>query len=165
MKTIEISDEMYEKLIAIGTEMTTQDPRGTRMPHLFQIRELKEVPAYEGNGDRVIWVHYGETLSEDEVKKIVKKEMKLKGSYKDVELTDWGNRDWLSDNNYDSYDVQDQMVFNNAFFTAKACQEHIDANHYHYTQPIVYLNHSWRNPEMETISEFLCNIVGKNNHK
>jgi len=42
MKTIEVSDEMYEKLVSIGTEMTTQDPRGTKMTHLFQVRDYKK---------------------------------------------------------------------------------------------------------------------------
>jgi hypothetical protein len=46
MKTIEISDEMHAKLIELATEMTTQDPLGTRMPHMFQIRDWKKV--YDG---------------------------------------------------------------------------------------------------------------------
>jgi hypothetical protein len=43
MATIEISDEMHAKLIELATEMTTQDMRGTRMPHMFQIRDYKQV--------------------------------------------------------------------------------------------------------------------------
>jgi len=170
MKTIEVTDEMYEALISIGTEMTTQDMRGTQMPHLFQIRQIKEVPAYEGNGDKHIWIDRDhDQFEEDELQKIIKKELKLKGSYKDIKLAGWQanfeTEEWLRVRGYSSYDVDEKMEFSNAFFTAKACQDHIDLNHYHYTQPVVYLNSSWRNPEMETISEFLCNIVGKTNHK
>lgn len=49
----------------------------------------------------------------------------------------------------------------NCFLTEKACKEHIESNHYHYTDPKDYLNHAWRNPEMELISKFLCGLVGK----
>ena len=55
-KTIEISDEMYDKLIELANEMTTQDPRGTRMPHMFQIRDWKRVYDWELNGNTQIFV-------------------------------------------------------------------------------------------------------------
>ena len=55
--------------------------------------------------------------------------------------------------------------FSNCFLTAKAAQEHLDANDYHYHKNAdVYLNHAWRNPEAELVSEFLCRLVGKNLH-
>lgn len=170
MKTIEIEDEMYDALMELSKEMTTQDMLGTQMPHLFQVRQMKEVPAYEGNGDRIVWLGYDrDVIDEDELQKLIKKEFKLKGSYKDVKLSGWQadseTEEWLKENGYSSYDVSDEMEFSNSFFTAKACQSHIDLNHYHYTEPIVYLNSSWRNPEMEMVSEFLCNLTGKTNHK
>lgn len=68
MKTIEIADEVYDKLISLATEMTTQDPRGTRMPHMFQIRDWKKQYDWNLNGDTTIWVDdYGleiETIEE-----------------------------------------------------------------------------------------------------
>ena len=56
MKTIEVSDEVYAKLIELANEMTTQDPRGTRMPHMFQIRDWKKVYDESGNGDHPFWL-------------------------------------------------------------------------------------------------------------
>lgn len=56
MKTIEVSDEIYAKLIELATEMTTQDPRGTRMPHMFQIRDWKRVYDWDLNGDTRVWI-------------------------------------------------------------------------------------------------------------
>ena len=56
MKKIEISNEMYDKLMELATEMTTQDPRCTRMPHLFQIRDWKRVYDWNLNGDTRCWV-------------------------------------------------------------------------------------------------------------
>jgi hypothetical protein len=47
------------------------------------------------------------------------------------------------------------------FFTAKACQEHIIENHYHYTNPQVYGIGAWRNPEMQQIMLHLIEKAGK----
>jgi len=47
----------------------------------------------------------------------------------------------------------------------KACKEHIEQNHYHYNNPKDYLVHAFRNPEMETVLEFLCGITGGELHK
>ena len=133
MKTIEISDEIYSKLIKLATEMTTQDMRATRMPHMFQIRTSEEVAAYEGCGETK-WINEeGDEVSED---------------YQDAR----------------GIQVTTENKDQNMFFTAKACQEHIDSNRYHYNKPVVFLNHAWRNPEMELVSIFLCGLVGKPMH-
>ena len=56
--------------------------------------------------------------------------------------------------------------YTNHFLTAKAGEEHLISNNYHYHKNAdVYLNHAWRNPEMEMVSEFLCGLVGKEPHK
>ena len=47
------------------------------------------------------------------------------------------------------------------FFTAKACQEHIDENSYHYTNPRVYAIAAWRNPEVQTIMQSLIKDAGQ----
>jgi hypothetical protein len=49
--------------------------------------------------------------------------------------------------------------------TAKAAQAHLDANDYHYHKDAdVYLNHAWRNPEAELVTEFLCSLINKKMH-
>ena len=50
MKTINVSDEMYEALIEISTNMKNQDNRCTASPYFYQVRCKKEVAAYEGCG-------------------------------------------------------------------------------------------------------------------
>lgn len=47
------------------------------------------------------------------------------------------------------------------FFTAKACQDHIDANHYHYSNPKVYGIGSWRNPEMQLVQKEIIKQAGE----
>lgn len=179
MKTIEITDEMYDKLIELATEMTTQDPRATRMPHIFQIQEKKKVYDWGMNGDNRIWVdqssqteiatqdefldyldHLG-MLPEDEEER----EKKLI-EYSEIWNDDWENSYWIEEHCPDLKECSYtwEYVYHNHFLTAKACQEHIRLNHYHYNEPKDYLNHAWRNPEMELVSEFLCGLVGKKMH-
>jgi hypothetical protein len=43
MKTINISDEMYEKLMDISKELNTQNHRSTSMPYIIQVRDFKKV--------------------------------------------------------------------------------------------------------------------------
>jgi len=51
MKTIEVTDDMYESLMSISKELNTQSHRGTRMPYMIQVSKKKEVSAYEGQGE------------------------------------------------------------------------------------------------------------------
>lgn len=47
------------------------------------------------------------------------------------------------------------------FFTAAACQKHIDENGYHYNDPVVYGIGSWRNPEMVTVIKHILEVAGE----
>jgi hypothetical protein len=174
MKTIEVSDEMYAKLIELATEMTTQDPRGTRMPHIFQIRDWKKAYDADLNGDIQIFLDreagieietieelieylndYGIAFVEDEIREIWEDDF------------DFGLPDWLQDNEtrLEPHSYSLEPVYTNCFLTAKAAQEHLDRNNYHYhPNADVYLNHAWRNPEADLVSEFLCGIIGKEIH-
>ncbi len=179
-KTIEVSDEMYDKLIEIATEMTTQDPRGTRMPHLFQIRDRKKVYDWACNGHEIIWVDRSESFEVETLDDLIDY---LSGSSYFDEMEDYQEQseiaeitrlweeneigDWISENCKDLEECSYTMepVYINSFLTAKAAEEHLRLNHYHYHKDAcVYLNHSWRNPEAELVSQFLCSLVGKDLH-
>lgn len=178
MKTIEVSDEMYAKLIELATEMTTQDPRATRMPHMFQIRDWKRVYDWNLNGDVKIWIDRGESIeieNFDHLKEYLEDleidfdEEKLKSLWEEKDkYTFESNLDeWIEENCPDLEECSYSMeaVYVNHFLTAKAAEEHLRLNHYHYHKDAdVYLNHAWRNPEMDTVSTFLCNLVGKEMH-
>lgn len=182
MKTIEVSDEMYAKLIELATEMTTQDMRCTRMPHMFQIKTLEEVAAYEGCDGDIVWVDDdgGELRSEEDIKTYItdnlyendsrvfeldddeakKKALEIYNEMLELE----GIENYLDECEFRKIEVTTISKYQNTFLTSKACQEHIDKNHYHYNEPTVYLNSAWRNPEMELVSTFLCGLVGKKMH-
>ena len=173
MKNIEVSEEMYNKLIELATEMTTQDPRATRMPHMFQIRDWKKVYDWGLNGDTRIWV--GDYQEEIETLDDFKEYLESHGiEYDESQLTelwnddrDFGLPDWIEENcqNLRECSYSMEPVYVNHFLTAKSAEEHLKSNYYHYHKDAdVYLNHAWRNPEMDTISEFLCSLVGKKPH-
>jgi hypothetical protein len=76
--------------------------------------------------------------------------------------------DWIESNNIELKQCSYSLVpeYTNHFLTAKAAEEHLRLNDYHYHKDAdVYLKHAWRNPEMEIMSEFLCGLVGKEPHK
>lgn len=170
---IEITDEMYAKLNELATNMTTQDPRGTRMPHIFQIRDWKKAYDWGLNGETHVWINDYETeietleefieyLNEGE---IVYNTKEIKELWEND--FDFGLPDWIEENcpglKECSYSME--PVYVNSFLTEKAAQEHLDKNHYHYHKNAdVYLNHAWRNPEAEIITEFLCGLINKKIH-
>lgn len=179
-KTIEVSDEMYDKLIELGNEMTTQDPRGTRMPHMFQIRDFKRAYDWELNGNTQIWVDRGAGIEIEDVDDLIGY-LESSGHFDNCEDYEQQSQnaeivrlweedeigDFIEENCPDleqcSYTME--PVYTNCFLTAKAAEEHLRLNHYHYHKDAdVYLNHAWRNPEAELVSEFLCGLVGKKLH-
>jgi len=173
-KTIEVSDEMYDKLIELATEMTTQDPRGTRMPHMFQIRDWKKVYDAELNGDVSIFLDRGYGIEIETVEELIDYLTENEIEFNEDEIRDmwvndkdFGLPDWIDDYTPDlqqhSYSLEPE--YTNCFLTAKAAQEHLDKNYYHYHKDAdVYLKHAWRNSEADTISTFLCGLVGKDLH-
>jgi hypothetical protein len=172
MKTIEVSDEMYAKLIELATEMTSQDPRGTRMPHMFQIRDWKRQYDWGLNGDTRCWIDSDGDYTVIETLDEFKEYLEGQGIEEPENIEElwedrWELEDWISDNCSKLQECSYSMepVYVNCFLTAKAAQEHLDSNYYHYHKDAdVYLNHAWRNDEADLVSEFLCGLVDKKPH-
>ena len=163
MKNIEVTDEMYEFLINLSNELTTQNHRCTAMPYIFQIQTQEEVPAVEGNGN-VAWYYDGSKFETDE--EITEQIAEYKGiDIKDVPTDEYERGEILEEAGYNkgNYEMKDKLQ--NAFLTSKACDEHIRLNSYHYNKPVNYLSHSFRNPELETLIKFICGLTGKEIHK
>lgn len=182
MKNIKVTNKMYKALMELSKEMTSQNMRCTRMPHMFQIRTTEQVAAYSGCGETV-WVNEeGDELSTDEeIREFVyqdilendesiidfdDKEAEKLAKKKLDEMDDYDLTYFLEEhrNNWHTVEATTEKKYQNTFFTAKACEEHIKANDYHYNEPISYLKHAWRNPEMELVSKFLCEISGGKMH-
>ncbi len=178
MKTIEVSDEIYAKLIELATEMTTQNMRGTRMPHMFQIRDWKKVYDAELNGNVRIYLDRSNGIEVEGIDQLidylnegdcefVEEEIREMWTNQEINMFDDELKDWIEEHvpELEEYSYSLEPEYTNCFLTAKAAQAHLESNHYHYHKNAdVYLNHAWRNPEAELVSEFLCGLVGKEMH-
>jgi hypothetical protein len=166
MKTIEVSDEMYNSLIELSKELNTQDHRATAMPYFFQIRTQKEVAVPEGCGTECWVLDDSKIETAEEINNEI-------FDYKDgnvsldfiTKLNDWEKEAILEGAGWRkvNYDFVDH--FENAFLTAKACKEHIQSNKHHYDYPVDYLSHAFRNPELELVLKFLCELTKGELHK
>ena len=173
MKTIEISDEMYGKLVELSKEMNSQDHRITAMPYIFQIQTDEIVYVPDGCGETV-WVSIdGDGVLEDaqEEKEAVESykgwdtDEEKEADRKFKKLSDHEISNALESAGYRTVDRATEHKYQNAFFTAKACKEHIEGNVYRYRNPVDYLSYAFRNPEMELVMQFLCELTGGSLHK
>lgn len=169
MKTIQVSDEMYEFLTELSVELNLQDHRATAMPYFFQVQHQKQISVPSGCGTEG-WHLDGTILTTvDEIKEAV-------FEYKDWDLDDPEHQvlfekldewaiDEIMDENYTKINIDTEDVYDNAFLTEKACKAHIVANKHHYGNPQDFLTHAFRNPELEKVMEFLCGITNGKLHK
>lgn len=183
MKTINVTDEMYNFLMDLSKELNTQDHRCTAMPYFFQIQTKKQVAAYDGCGTD-IWVDEdgNELETEDEIREFIAKDIyendesiiyldddkaKDLAKKKVNEMDDWDLGEYLEShrNNWRKVAVTTENEYKNAFLTEKACKAHIKANNYHYSEPRDYLTHAFRNPELEKVLQFLCELTNGKLHK
>lgn len=172
MKTIEVSDEMYAQLMEISKEMNNQDHMATRMPYLWQVQETKQIPTCDGCGTP-IWVdELGGTLTtENEIWEAMINNLVEDGFLNEeaIRLTRLGWSEdkcveWLEEHEWRRVEVANVNFLSNGFLTLKACKEHIRINSHNLHNPSPYLSHAFRNPEMELVSKFLCELNGGEIH-
>ncbi|RYC69672.1 hypothetical protein [Spirosoma sordidisoli] len=168
MKTIQVSDELFDTLKEIAQAVATQSNRGTATPYLFQIQTDEKVWVPNLNGDHQVIVSLDDhtevgPFDHKTVAKLAKENgVKRPDWYKDLR-TGWSvyesdSEEWLEKVGClrDSYSIKHK--YQNAFFTEAGCKAHIKANHYHYDNPRDYLNHAFRNPEMAAVFALLAAI-------
>jgi CRISPR/Cas system-associated exonuclease Cas4 (RecB family) len=192
MKTIEISDELFEKLKYLSNEIKTQDNRGTASPYFFQISTEKFIPTDDSiDFDKVTWYNYGQ---EKELESDYESQIQyLKEEITDLDTNtiqecdgfsddnDFGNLDndcteedvelllrkYIDEDNIETvlenigfhkFYLQKIQILENVFLTEKSIRTHIENNVYHYANPKTYVSYAYRNPDMETIFEFLNEI-------
>jgi len=170
MKTIELTDETYNFLIELSKELNSQDHRSTAMPYFFQIQTQEEIQVPEGYGTEA-WFYDGSKIETDtEIKETI---FEYKGWDFDDDndnknydiLRDWEREEILEAAGYRKGNYDYTEKYQNAFLTAKACKEHILKNSYHYNTPVDFLSHAFRNPELEKVLKFICELTGGEPHK
>jgi hypothetical protein len=163
MKTIKVTDETYDFLMDLSNELNLQNNRATSTPYFFQIQDKEDRVVPDGYGETV-WVCDDIVLkTENDIKEVVFewKEWDIKNKkhnnlYK--KLTESDIEDILS-KNYKAFSITTENVYHNAFLTEKSCKKHIERNKHHYNQPVDYLTHAFRNPELEKLIKFLCQLT------
>ena len=146
-----------DELKKISVEMNTQSTRYTYLP-LFVVQEEKKTVTHDGFSDDYIFVgDEGDEIDEKDVCEECEDLYDEQADFKPCE--DCGVKA--------RYPVKIEWEFNlraGVFLTAKACDDHIKNNHYHYEKGArSYAISAWRNPEMETVMKYLSSLSEKKN--
>jgi len=170
MKTIEVTDEQYDRLKHMAELMETQDNRATRLP-LYHVYQIEERRCDIDDSQEV--AYFANTYDFFEV------------AHSSDELVEWfKNKEEVMDNcditseQYDAIDGDDPgeiagdlgltqfgweevrvPVPGEIFLTEEAAQKHIDSFGYHYNKPYIYVVSAWRNPELETVMDVVAQIT------
>lgn len=167
MKTINVSDEVYSSLMELSKEINNQDHRSTAMPYFFQIRETKQIDGVseEYSPDGYVWICPNGDGTIDNNRESMIEELEQADVEFDKDITNDNLEELMAENGYKKGYFRNEEIYSNAFLTAKACKEHIKLNSYHYSEPVDYLTHAFRNPELELILKFLCELTDGKLHK
>lgn len=166
MKTIKVSNEMYNSLMELSKDITTQDNRCTAMPYFFQIQTKEIINVPEDSGTEC-WYYDGSKIeTEEEINSVIydcHEGLTAKKVIK--EMSDCDKEEILESAGWQKAHYDYEYKYQNAFFTEKACKLHIEQNKHHYNNPIDYLSFAFRNIEMEMVMKFLCELTGGKLHK
>jgi len=151
MKTIQISDEDFKFLEELAKEMHSQNNRSTQYP-MFCIQETVKdhVPSECADGKSRIEDSDGDLCKE------------CSSKYEDDgDIPD--DCDDCDDECFWHWRKEDKLSAGDTctFFTAKACEEHIASNNYHYSKPVSFGVCAWRNYEMQNVMKFILSNFGK----
>lgn len=164
-----MTKEDVEFLIELQHELNTQDNDGQADPRFWGIIEEKDVPCYEGQGDKIHLFDDWESYSGDELVQYIIDY--YYDDFDDDQKEEWDNvdksddyaiKEFLIDNDFfdygDFYETEKKHILSEetgCFLTKRACQLHIDQNGYHYSKPHTYAMTAWRNPEFERLLHIL----------
>ncbi len=165
MKTIEVTDEMYDRLIDLSKKMNTQSHRATAMPYFFQVQDTERIYGidcrFDNNG--FVWVRDELEIEPNRAEMI---EQLMEDEYIfSTDISDDDLDNLMEDAKYEKVYYRNQQVYSNAFLTEDACKNHIQRNRHHYNAPTDFLTHGFRNPELELVQQFLCELSGGKLHK
>lgn len=184
MKTISVSDEMYDFLVQTGREILTQDHRCTAKPIVFLVYTKHEEMRPEGYAEKekIIDEEGNEQSIEDIIECILDdlkevkeknilfvddgesesmlKEVKHLGDLLEIIDIDDYIKFFRDHWTYVHFDEEHRYGGEGAFFlTQKACETHIAGNKHNYREPIAYVEHAFRNPEIKQLCNFLTDLA------
>ncbi len=165
MKTIQVSDDLYARLLAIAQQIQTQDNRATATPYMFQIQTPHKVWDTGLNGDQKVVIDMANDY--EELGPFNRATLVEYCKEHNVPHPDWLDdvdscmiasfefEDWMKDNNLIVTSFSIEYKLQNGFLTEAACVAHIEGNGHHYDSPKTYLSHLNRNPDMTTVFDLM----------
>lgn len=185
MKTITISDDVYDFLVETGKNILEQDNRCTREPILFVIESKCEEMRPEGYAEKQKIVD--EEGNEESVEDIIQYILNDLEEVKNKELFFVNQLDAerllreakTLEDLFEIIDIDDYIRFfgdhwtlvhydemfrpktseGGFFLTEKAADAHLKINGHHYREPRTYVEYANRNPEIAGIVDFLKTIA------
>lgn len=142
----------------IGAELATQDNRSTQYP-LFVVQvDEKQYVNYLDSWEHKERVNLDAVDFDEFYKDLCSSCRQLFDN--DDELQDDCNT--CASDSFWYYNIAGAFDLQaGVFLTAKACDEHIASNHYHYNKPRSYGISAWRNYEMQAVMQHLIKAAGK----
>jgi len=159
MKTLQISDELYNNLMLIAKEYVTQDKRWQAEPCMFMPMQKVHRLKPDGCGSRTKIIARDDSADEyeswDDLKDYYKNNLE---NYEDISF-----EEFCEDYIELDYDVEDSFETRgaiNPFFTAKYCDVYIhnDKHNLEDKNAVSYAFTPVKNFEMQTIAKFLMEI-------
>jgi len=156
---------LRDRIANLMRDINAQDNRATASPYYFEVQQLewigpideiyghwdetREVWEFEGEQydteaefKRAVWEYYWPGSGREERKKAIRKIRKA--------FDDYG----------DSITLCGVWRCKGVFLTQTAALKHIHANQHRYFKTRTYVQHFWRNSEMETVFEALADYCG-----
>lgn len=164
-----LTNEDIQFLKELANELKTQDRLCTGKPVIYQIREEEMITGIDldyTDNHCLIDTYDGCEIykSVEEAKEYFNDYYEHDKDYKEF-LIDVNNAESLSEI-YDVLESHDfecwyytgydkRHKYSNFFLTKKALDTHVKQNHYHYKNPDYFINHAWRNPELQRLLEIV----------
>jgi hypothetical protein len=158
MSKIEIPEETAKFLVDLYDRLKNQDSRCTASPFYYCVRVEKEIAVPDGCG--VGTKYYNHHMCENYELKEVEE---LYNDYKNGEGGDLDFDEWLDEFNYTPYNYDYSVSNENFFFTKEGYDQHMELNGRNYriyNKHYSYVDHAFRNPELEGVLKSL-NIIGE----
>lgn len=135
------------EIIEFLTEMSSQDNRGTAFPYYYVIRDAEYIPTSEDYSYNR--VSYYDPLNCVHI---------LEDEYNQLPQTD--EEESCKDDFNEVYEVK-KWAEKGMFLTEKDAQEHLERNHYHYSDEAhTYVKCAWRAPHLEKFFTNLFEFFG-----
>lgn len=145
--------ELYPTILSIGREMFTQDKRSTSHVY-FVVVENKKIYGVDSD-----WANGRERRDMDSIDTKTNLCEDCQKLYEDEgELPD-ECENWECDDSFIHYAIEEHRpnLYAGIFFTAKACDEHIERCSHHYNGTArSYGMSAYHNEELKAVMDFIC---------